>query len=99
VPGDNLGVADTGDGHGYTGQSLPLISNVSFVDIDLLGCSTPVTLSCNQRQPCTNISFDRVTTAEPMLCDHVRHCAAVQVSRGMARCCANASGPELIRRL
>ena len=76
----------SGDGHGYAGQNLPKISNVSFRDIDLRGCSTPITMKCNASQPCEAISFDSIVTGEAFVCENV-DCTAVNVTRGMADCC------------
>ena len=76
----------TGDGHGYAGKSFPKISNVSYRDIDLRGCSTPITLKCSDKQPCEGISLDSVRTAEAVVCENV-DCTAVNVTAGMAKCC------------
>ena len=76
----------TGDGHGYAGKSYPKISNVSYRDIDLRGCSTPITLKCSVKQPCEGISLEGVRTAVAVVCESV-DCTAVNVTAGMAKCC------------
>ena len=76
----------TGDGHGYVGKFFPRVSNVSYTDLDLRGCATPVTLTCNASFPCERLSFDGVRTSEPFVCENV-DCTAVNVSGGAAASC------------
>jgi hypothetical protein len=83
----SITAAYTGDGHGYAGKFLPRVSNVSFEGIDARGCSTPVTLACNSKQPCEGVRFDGVQTEEEFVCENVR-CTERHVTTGMAnKCC------------
>ena len=76
-----------GDGHPYDGKFLPRIANITFKDVDSLGCSTPIVLNCNPKFPCTNISFNQVKTLKNMTCQGVDDCSAVDVGPGSAACC------------
>ena len=75
-----------GDGHGYVGSFLPHISNVKYKNVDLSGCSTPMTMRCNGRFPCRNISFEGVVTGVDFVCANVS-CSASGVAGGHAACC------------
>ena len=78
-----------GDGHGYAGPFFPKISNITFRDVDALGCSDPITVQCNATQPCESIRFERVETGTPFVCANVQ-CTAANVSSGAAKeCCAS----------
>ena len=81
----------TGDGHGYAGQYLPKISNVTFRDMDLLGCSTPVTLQCNSRFPCANVTLDGVKTTADFVVNNT-DCTARGVAPAKATGCAPGLG-------
>ena len=75
-----------GDGHGYIGQFQPLISNITFRGLDLLGCNAPVTLECASDFPCTNVSFEGVKTAQNFVVNST-NCTAIDVGTGRATGC------------
>ena len=75
-----------GDGHGYIGKFLPNITNISYRNLDLSGCSTPITLKCNSSSHCHGIRFDGVRTDRQFVCENV-DCVAVNVTGGEASGC------------
>ena len=78
----------TGDGHGYAGRFLPKISNITFRNVDLGGCSTPVTVRCNASAPCEGVVFDNIRTDREFVCENV-NCFAQNVTKDKAsRCCS-----------
>ena len=82
----SISAAYRGDGHGYVGQYQPRISNISFHNLDLSGCSTPVTLECARSFPCINVSFDGVKTTRNFATNNTQ-CTAVAVRPGTATGC------------
>lgn len=74
-----------GDGHPYDGNFLPRISNVSFKDVNSLGCATPIVINCDPKFPCINVTFTHIGMNKNMTCAGVDECSAVGVAPG--NCC------------
>lgn len=89
--------AYSGDGHGYIGEHLPRISNVTYRDVDARGCSTPISVMCNASQPCTGFVFDGIDTDVPFRCAHV-DCTARRVSGSAAAACCRGGDPPAAAR-
>ena len=84
----SITAAYRGDGHGYAGPYLPKISNISFMNVDMRGCATPVTVRCNASAPCEGVVFDNIRTDEEFVCEHV-NCFAENVTKDRARQCCS----------
>ena len=70
--------------HSLKGSSDDLADR-TYRDIDQRGCSTPVTLECNKKFPCENVSLDGVQMSSDMVCENVE-CSATDVGPGKSCC-------------
>ena len=69
----------------FSKDSSDHLADRTYRDIDQRGCSTPVTLECNKKFPCENVSLDGVQMSSDMVCENVE-CSATDVGPGKSCC-------------
>ena len=69
----------------FSKDSSDHLADRTYRDIDQRGCSTPVTLECNKKFPCKNVSLDGVQMSSDMVCANVE-CSATDVGPGKSCC-------------